>query len=63
MMTEDILTATWCNSLYWELIGGNMSVSRVSCKLGGLPVFFTVYWDPPGGTMSGTRTLKKYKIR
>ena len=51
------LTTTWCIQIHWELIGGDMSASRVLCKLGGFLVYPMVYWDPPGSVMSDTGTL------
>ena len=53
------LTATWCTQVYWELIGPDMSVRRVLCKLNGYLVLLRVYWDPFSGVMSDTETKKK----
>ena len=52
------LTATWCTQVYWELIGPDMSVRRVLCKLNGYLVLLRVYWDPFSGVMSDTETRK-----
>ena len=52
------LTATWCTQVYWELIGPDMSVRRVLCKLNGYLVLLRVYWDPFSGVMSDTETKK-----
>ena len=59
MIPSGILTATWYIHMYWELFGGDMSVSKSSMSwvdtwYAGYSV---QYWGLPGGVMSDTGTL------